>query len=161
MDLSLTAEGDLKSSAAEPSVPVANSFLTHTPVRNFSGAGTASATDGHCNLRNRSARRQPLLPRRHETRGKEFSFSGVYREVVAPERLTYTEHLNGEALRVGRHHDPEGVRVAEDYTVTVRSSSIEARDAILRSSMEKGLSRATTLLEQIRPAAMELAATAN
>jgi len=78
---------------------------------------------------------------RHDTNGTEMGMGGVYREIVAPERLVTTERFDeawypGEAVntlvlieRAGR----------TTLTQTMRYESRAARDAVIKSNMEHGV----------------------
>ena len=78
---------------------------------------------------------------RHDTDGNEMGMGGVYREIAAPERLVNTERFD-EAWYPG-----EGVGTLvlverggrTTLTHTMRYESREARDAVLKSGMEKGV----------------------
>ncbi len=78
---------------------------------------------------------------RHDRDGTTMGMGGVYREIVKPERLVTTERFDeawypGEALNTL-------VLVAQGgrttLTQTMRYESQEARDAVLKSGMEKGV----------------------
>jgi len=76
---------------------------------------------------------------------------GVYREVVAPERIVATEKFDqswypGEAVST--------VVLAQQgdkttLTLTVRYESREARDAVLKSPMEQGVAAGFDKLEEL------------
>src|SRR5207245_5092535 len=78
---------------------------------------------------------------RHETKGTEMGMGGVYREIVAPERIVSTERVD-EAWDSG---EAAGTRVLVErggkttLTVTMRYESRAARDAVLKSGMETGV----------------------
>ena len=82
--------------------------------------------------------------------GKEYAFRGEYREVVAPERLVQTFEVEGMpgAITVEAHtfteHDGKTT-----LSVVSRVSSIEARDAMLQSGMEKGAAETYDRLEEL------------
>jgi len=78
---------------------------------------------------------------RRDSDGTEMGMGGVYREIVAPERVVATEKFDeawypGEAL---------GTTVLVEQgrkttlTQTILYQSREARDAVLKSGMEKGV----------------------
>jgi uncharacterized protein YndB with AHSA1/START domain len=78
---------------------------------------------------------------RRDSDGTEMGMGGVYREIVAPERVVATEKFDeawypGEAL---------GTTVLAEQgrkttlTQTILYQSREARDAVLKSGMEKGV----------------------
>lgn len=73
--------------------------------------------------------------------GVEMGMGGVYREIVAPERLVATEKFDqswypGEALDTTVLVERAGKTT---ITVTVRYESKEARDGVLRSPMKEGM----------------------
>lgn len=72
--------------------------------------------------------------------GREMGMSGVYREIVPPERDVHTERFDdmpegGEALVTGVLVEEGGKTT---LTSTVLSPSKEVRDAVLKSGMEHG-----------------------
>ena len=78
---------------------------------------------------------------RHDTNGTEMGMGGVYREIVAPERLVTTERFDdawypGEALNTLVLIEKGG---RTTLTQTMRYESREARDAVLKSAMESGV----------------------
>jgi len=78
---------------------------------------------------------------RHDTNGTEMGMSGVYREIVAPERLVTTERFDeawypGEALNTLVLIEQGG---RTTLTQTMRYESRDARDAVIKSNMEKGV----------------------
>lgn len=78
---------------------------------------------------------------RHESDGSEMGISGVFREIVRPERLVATEKFDeswypGEAVSTLVLTETGG---RTQLTQTVRYESREARDIALRSGMDKGL----------------------
>ena len=73
--------------------------------------------------------------------GNEMGIRGVFREIVTPERFVATERFDepwypGEAL-VRNTLAEQGGRTT--LTLTVRYESPEARDAVLRTPMAKGV----------------------
>ena len=92
---------------------------------------------------------------RHDTNGTEMGMGGVYREIVAPERLVTTERFDeawypGEALntlvlieRAGR----------TTLTQTMRYESRAARDAVIKSNMEHGVAASYDRLADLLAAA--------
>src|SRR3989442_11317620 len=77
---------------------------------------------------------------RHDREGTEMGMGGVYREIVAPERIVNTEKFD-EAWYPGEAVDTlvlveQGGRTT--LTLTVLYESRAARDAVLKSGMEKG-----------------------
>ena len=78
---------------------------------------------------------------RHDTNGTEMGMGGVYREIVAPERLVTTERFDdawypGEALNTLVLIEQGG---RTTLTQTMRYESRAARDAVIKSNMEKGV----------------------
>ena len=83
--------------------------------------------------------------------GTEMGWSGVYREIVAPERLVHTEAFDerwypGDALvtTVLAEHDGKTT-----VTSTVLYQSREARDAVLKSPMESGVAESYDRLDEL------------
>ncbi|HXL19334.1 MAG TPA: SRPBCC domain-containing protein, partial [Streptosporangiaceae bacterium] len=77
----------------------------------------------------------------HDTNGTEMGMGGVYREIVAPERLVTTERFDdawypGEALNTLVLIEQGG---RTTLTQTMRYESRDARDAVIKSNMEKGV----------------------
>ena len=71
----------------------------------------------------------------------EMGMGGIYREVVAPERIVATEKFDqswypGEAVSTMALAEQGG---RTTLTLTVRYQSREARDAVLKSPMESGV----------------------
>lgn len=71
----------------------------------------------------------------------EMGMGGIYREVVAPERIVATEKFDqswypGEAVSTMALAEQGG---RTTLTLTVRYESREARDAVLKSPMESGV----------------------
>src|SRR5438128_1628627 len=78
---------------------------------------------------------------RHDTKGTEMGMGGVYREIVAPERIVATERFDeawypGEAVGTTVLGE-QGTRTT--LTQTMLYESRDARDAVLKSDMEKGV----------------------
>ena len=74
--------------------------------------------------------------------GAEMGMRGVYREILAPERIVNTELFDepwypGEALDTTVLVEQGGKTI---LTLTVLYESREARDAVLKTDMEQGLS---------------------
>jgi uncharacterized protein YndB with AHSA1/START domain len=82
--------------------------------------------------------------------GNEMGWGGVYREVVVPERLVCTEVFDdpwypGEAILTHEFEEAEGATI---FTTTALHASLDARDAILRSPMEKGVAESFRRLDE-------------
>jgi uncharacterized protein YndB with AHSA1/START domain len=78
---------------------------------------------------------------RHDTNRTEMGMGGVYREIAAPERLVTTERFDeawypGEALNTLVLIEKGG---RTTLTQTMRYESRDARDAVIKSNMEKGV----------------------
>jgi len=78
---------------------------------------------------------------RHDRDGTTMGMGGAYKEVVAPERLVTTEKFDeawypGESLNTLVLVEQGG---RTTLTQTMRYESREARDAVLKSGMEKGV----------------------
>jgi uncharacterized protein YndB with AHSA1/START domain len=78
---------------------------------------------------------------RKETDGSEMGMGGVYREVKAPERLVTTERFDeawypGESLNTLVLVEQGG---RTTLTQTMRYESPAAREAVIKSGMEKGV----------------------
>jgi len=83
--------------------------------------------------------------------GREMGMGGVYREISAPERIVCTEKFDeawypGEAVGTL-------VLVEQDRKTTVTQTMLyqsrEARDAVLKSGMEKGVTASYDRLDEI------------
>jgi len=86
-----------------------------------------------------------------ERDGTTMGMGGVYREVVAPERLVSTEKFDeawypGESLNTLVLVE-EGGRTT--LTQTMRYESREAREAVVKSGMEKGVAASYDRLEDV------------
>jgi len=91
---------------------------------------------------------------RRDRDGKEMGMGGVYREIVAPERIVSTEKFDdpwypGEAVGTLTLVEQDG---RTTLTQTMLYDTRETRDAILRSPMESGVAvsydRLAELLEK-------------
>jgi uncharacterized protein YndB with AHSA1/START domain len=83
--------------------------------------------------------------------GTEMGMGGVYREIVAPERIVATERFDqswypGEAVGTVVLVEREG---RTTLTQTIRYESREARDAVLRSPMEEGVAASYDRLAEL------------
>jgi uncharacterized protein YndB with AHSA1/START domain len=77
---------------------------------------------------------------RHDD-GREMGMGGVYREIVAPERIVSTEKFDeawypGEAIGTVALSERDGVTTV---TQTILYDSKQTRDAVLKSPMESGV----------------------
>ena len=94
---------------------------------------------------------------RHNSNGSEMGMSGTYREVKAPERLVTTERFDeawyaGEALNTLVLVEKGG---RTTLTQTMRYESKEAREAVIKSGMEKGVAASYDRLEDVLGATSE------
>jgi uncharacterized protein YndB with AHSA1/START domain len=83
--------------------------------------------------------------------GNEMGMGGVYREVVVPEKIVSTEKFDqawypGEAVGTILLTEQGGLTLLMQ---TVRYDTREARDAVLKSPMESGVSLGYDRLEQL------------
>ncbi len=81
----------------------------------------------------------------------DMGMSGVYREVVPPERLVHTERFDqpwypGECV-ITTALDERGGKTT--FTATLRYASREARDAVLATPMEHGVAEAYDKLAEL------------
>jgi uncharacterized protein YndB with AHSA1/START domain len=88
---------------------------------------------------------------RRDSDGSEMGMGGVYREIVAPERLVATEKFDqqwypGEAVGTTVLVEQNGKTT---ITQTVLYQSREARDAVLKSGMEKGVAASYDRLAEL------------
>jgi uncharacterized protein YndB with AHSA1/START domain len=87
----------------------------------------------------------------------DMGMGGVYREVVAPERVVATEKFDqawypGEAVGTLVLVEQSGKTTV---TQTVLYASAEARDAVLKSGMEKGVGASYDRLEEMLARGLE------
>ena len=88
---------------------------------------------------------------RRDSDGSEMGMGGVYREIVAPERLVTTEKFDqpwypGEAVGTTVLVEQNGKTT---ITQTVLYQSREAREAVLKSGMEKGVAASYDRLAEL------------
>jgi len=88
---------------------------------------------------------------RKETDGSEMGMGGVYREVKAPERLVSTEKFDeawypGESLNTLVLVEQAG---RTTLTQTMRYESPAAREAVIKSGMEQGVSASYDRLDAV------------
>jgi uncharacterized protein YndB with AHSA1/START domain len=89
------------------------------------------------------------------TDGKAMGWGGVYREIVAPARLVFTEEFDdpwypGGAVITCELTEANG---RTTFTTTNLHASRDARDAVLRSPMEKGVAEGFRRLDEFLDAA--------
>jgi uncharacterized protein YndB with AHSA1/START domain len=83
--------------------------------------------------------------------GKEMGMGGVFREIVAPERIVHTQRFEqpwypGDALVTNVLAEQGGKTT---LTLTLRYDTHETRDAVLKSDMERGVAVSYDRLEQL------------
>ena len=88
---------------------------------------------------------------RRDSDGSEMGMGGVYREIVAPERLVATEKFDqawypGEAV-ISTVFVEQGGKTT--ITQTLLYQSREARDAVIKSGMEKGVAASYDRLAEL------------
>jgi uncharacterized protein YndB with AHSA1/START domain len=88
---------------------------------------------------------------RRDKDGTEMGMGGVYREIVAPERIVATEKFDqswypGEAVGTFVLAEQAGKTT---LTETILYESREARDGVLKSGMEKGVVASYDRLEKL------------
>jgi uncharacterized protein YndB with AHSA1/START domain len=80
----------------------------------------------------------------------EFAFHGVYRAILAPERLVFTEIFDpfpdAESVVTALFADEAG---KTRLTVSAVYPSIEVRDSVIKSGMEKGAAISYDRLEEL------------
>ena len=89
---------------------------------------------------------------RRDRDGTKMGMGGVYREIVAPERIVATERFDeawypGEAVGTTVLGE-QGTRTT--LTQTMLYESRDARDAVLKSDMEKGVATTRKLVEKVQ-----------
>ena len=97
--------------------------------------------------------------RRRDRDGTEMGMGGVYREIRAPERLVATERFDeawypGEGLNTLVLVETGG---RTTLTQTMRYESREARDAVIKSNMEKGVAASYDRLADLLASTSEAA----
>jgi uncharacterized protein YndB with AHSA1/START domain len=97
----------------------------------------------------------------YDASGAAMGHAGTYTEVVPPERLAYTESYDdswfpGEALVTHRLSERAGTTTLR---TTLRFTSVEVRDAVLRSPMRGGVThgydRLAAVLSSLSPSAID------
>jgi uncharacterized protein YndB with AHSA1/START domain len=91
---------------------------------------------------------------RSEKDGKEFGFTGEFREVVRPSRIVHVERYDpgdvggemGEALVTTELSENDGVTT---YKVTIRYESQAVRDAALKTGMTDGMEMSYEKLDEL------------
>jgi len=83
--------------------------------------------------------------------GTEMRMSGVYREIVAPERIVSTESFDdpwyeGQAVTTTTFSEAAGKTT---FVCTVRYESQKVRDAVLKTPMESGVASSYTRLAEL------------
>jgi uncharacterized protein YndB with AHSA1/START domain len=90
---------------------------------------------------------------KNDADGREMGMSGIYREVMAPERIVATEIFDeawypGEALGTIVLVERDGKTT---LTQTILYNSRETRDAVLKSPMQTGMAASYDRLEKVLP----------
>jgi uncharacterized protein YndB with AHSA1/START domain len=91
---------------------------------------------------------------RSEEDGKEFGFTGEFREVVRPSRIVHVERYDpgdiggemGEALVTTELTENDGVTT---YKTTIRYASQAVRDAALKTGMTDGMEMSYQKLDEL------------
>ena len=88
---------------------------------------------------------------RHDAKGTDMGMSGVFREIVPPDRIVHTELFDedwtgGETLVTTMFTEEGGKTTA---TMTVRYSSSEAREAALGTGMTRGMAESYDRLAEV------------
>ena len=85
-----------------------------------------------------------------ESGGEEYAFRGEYREIVPPERIVWTfeyegapGHVSVDTLTLSEHEGKTTLTATSVY------DSIESRDAVLQSGMERGAAQTYDRLEEL------------
>jgi uncharacterized protein YndB with AHSA1/START domain len=94
---------------------------------------------------------------KHTSRGTEMGLTGVFREIVVPERIVHTEKFDqpwypGEAVITTQLTERGGTTT---LTMTLLYESKEIRDGVIQSPMEEGVGVSYDRLEAVlasRPA---------
>ena len=83
-------------------------------------------------------------------KGELVAFNGVYREIAPPERLVFTEIFekfpDTESVVTAVYTDEGG---KTRLTVTARYPSLEVRDMVIKSGMERGAAISYDRLEEV------------
>jgi uncharacterized protein YndB with AHSA1/START domain len=87
----------------------------------------------------------------HKDGEKDMGMGGIFREIVAPERLVATEKFDeswypGEALDTTVFSEQGGITT---ITITILYESKEARDTARRSDVERGMAAGYNRLEEL------------
>ncbi len=90
---------------------------------------------------------------RNDSNGREMGMGGIYREVVAPERIVVTEVFDeawypGEAVDTITLVEQDGKTT---LTQTILYNSRETRDAVMKSPMQYGMAISYDKLEKFLP----------
>ena len=86
----------------------------------------------------------------HDAAGNEYAFNGIYREIVPPERLSYTFEFEGMPghvlLETVTFEERDG---QTKVTVTSLFASVADRDGMLQSGMEQGANESQDRLAEL------------
>lgn len=96
----------------------------------------------------------------HNPRGQEFAFYGVYHDVIPNEKLIYTFEFGGVPGHIMLQTDTfEDINGRTKLTTHVVFESVEDRDGMYKSGMEKGIieshERFEELLSKTKPKEMK------
>ena len=88
---------------------------------------------------------------RSDKDGREFSMTGIHKEVARPERIVHTEYFSdnwtgGEALVTTAFTERSG---KTNVTITMHFASKEARDGALATGMTDGMESSYGMLEDV------------
>jgi uncharacterized protein YndB with AHSA1/START domain len=86
---------------------------------------------------------------RQETRNLEMTATGVFREIVEPARLVFTENFDwyeGESLVTNAFDEEDGITT---LTMVMTYASREVRDQVAQSGMERGMEESYEKLDAI------------
>jgi uncharacterized protein YndB with AHSA1/START domain len=88
---------------------------------------------------------------RNDKDGREFSMTGIHKEVARPERIVHTEYFSdnwtgGEALVTTEFTERSG---KTNVTITMHFASKEARDGALATGMTDGMESSYGMLEDV------------
>lgn len=134
---------------AAPPAQVFDAWTDPERVRHWYGCATQTMTECAMDLREGGAWRWSL----RDEEGAEHAFSGVYRVIVRPELLVFTERY--EQVPGSDHvvflmfSEREAGSTLE---MRIEHASKEARDAHLRSGMEAGMDEMFSRLEVVATA---------
>lgn len=88
---------------------------------------------------------------RKDSKDLEMTVRGVYREIVAPERIVCTENFDdpwypGEALDTCTFEEQDGKTISK---IVMRFETKEGRDGVLTSPMDRGVEESYVVLDEL------------